>query len=82
MKTCEAFRQGGSSISGKVVNMVANAGGSGNGTVPCLMEMENWTRHLGAKARERMSVNRFNVNKMAEVLKDAAFRTVKGDYFQ
>ena len=78
-RRCEAFRQGGSYLTGKVVNMVASAGGSGNGTAHCLMEMENWTRHVKANPSERMSVNRFNVNKMTEVIKDAAFRTAKRD---
>lgn len=81
-RRCEAFREGGSWLTGKVVNMVANAGGGGNGAIPCLIEMENWAHHLGAKSKERISVNKLNINKMKEVIKDVAFRTVNGDYLK
>ena len=80
-RRCEAFSKAGSAAKGKQLHLVAAAGGSGNGTVPCLVEMENWCRHVGATPQERIGITRFNRAFMLPVIKDAGSRLVKGEYF-
>ncbi|MDR2506273.1 MAG: flavodoxin family protein [Oscillospiraceae bacterium] len=80
-RRCEAMNQNGSAAAGKNVNLVAAAGGSGNGTATCLVEMENWTRHVGAIPQERIGVTRFNREPTLKVIEDAGKRMVKGEYF-
>jgi multimeric flavodoxin WrbA len=80
-RRCEGFNKDGSAAAGKPVHLVAAAGGSGNGTAPCLVEMENWCRHVGAVAQERIGITRFNRVPMLEVIKDAGARLAQGNYF-
>jgi multimeric flavodoxin WrbA len=81
-RRCEAFNPGGSAASGKQVDIIAAAGGSGNGTVTCLLEMESWCRHVGAVPQERIGITRFNRAAVLPVIQDAAERMVKGEYFK
>jgi len=81
-RRCEAFSKAGSAAAGKQVHLIAAAGGSGNGTAPCLVEMENWCRHVGATAQERIGITRFNREPMLQVIKDAGARLAKGEYFK
>ncbi|MCL2819687.1 MAG: flavodoxin family protein [Oscillospiraceae bacterium] len=71
----------GSAARGKAVDMIAAAGGSGNGTVPCLMEMETWCRQVEALPKDRIGITRFNREIMLQEIKSSASRMVKGDYF-
>lgn len=79
-RRCEAFREGGSWIKGKPVNLVAAAGGSGNGTSHCLMELETWCRHVQAVPRERIGINKFKRSLELPVIEDAGARMVRGEY--
>jgi len=81
-RRCEAFNKDGSAAAGKQVDLIAAAGGSGNGTATCLAEMEQWCRHVGATTRERIGVTRFNRTTIIPVITDATTRLVKGDYFK
>ena len=81
-RRCEAFNQHGSAAAGKEVDLIAAAGGSGNGTATCLAEMELWCRHIGATPQERIGITRFNRAAALEVIRDAGSRLVKGDYFK
>ncbi|MDR0948900.1 MAG: flavodoxin family protein [Lachnospiraceae bacterium] len=81
-RRCEAFHRGGSAAGGKQIDLIAAAGGSGNGTVTALAEMENWCRHVGATARERIGVTRFNREPMLAMIRDAGARFVTGNYFK
>ena len=81
-RRCEAFNKEGSAAKGKQIDLIAAAGGSGNGTAPCLAEMEMWCRHVGATAKDRIGVTRFNRELMLEAINDMAFRFVKGEYFK
>ena len=81
-RRCEAFSKEGSAASGKQAHLIAAAGGSGNGTAPCLVEMENWCRHVGATPQERIGITRFNREPMLQVIKDAGARLAKGEYFK
>ena len=77
----EAFNPAGSAASGKQIDIIAAAGGSGNGTVTCLAEMEQWCRQVNATPRERVGVTRFNRAPALELIRDAGVRLVKGEYF-
>ena len=81
-RRCEAFKGDGSAAKGKQVDLVAAAGGSGNGTVSALAEMESWCRHVGAIPQERIGVTRFNREPMLAMMRDAASRMVSGAYFK
>ena len=73
-RRCESlFREDGAA-KGKPVDLIAAAGGSGNGTAPCLLEMESWCRHVGAIPRERIGVTRFNRAPMLTAIRDAGAR--------
>ncbi|MDR2530396.1 MAG: flavodoxin family protein [Oscillospiraceae bacterium] len=80
-RRCEAFNHEGSAASGKQFDLIAAAGGSGNGTATCLTEMESWCRAVGAIAQERIGVTRFNREPALKLIEDAAARMVKGEYF-
>ena len=80
-RRCEAFAGGEGAASGKNINLVAAAGGSGNGTAPCLEDMEKWCRHVGAIPQERIGITRFNRSQVLPVIEDAGARMVKGEYF-
>jgi multimeric flavodoxin WrbA len=80
-RRCEAFNQSGSAAAGKQIDLIAAAGGSGNGTATTLAEMERWCQHVGAIARERIGVTRFNREPMLKTIEDASARLVRGEYF-
>jgi phosphoribulokinase len=82
LRRCEAFREGGSWAEGKQISLIAAAGGSGNGTTTCLMELENWCRHIRAIPQERIGITRFNREEMLKVIEDAGMRMVNGEYFK
>jgi multimeric flavodoxin WrbA len=82
LRRCEAFNKEGSAASGKQIDLIAAAGGSGNGTATCLTEMEHWCRHIGATPKDRLGVTRFNRAPMLLAIEDAAARLVKGEYFK
>jgi len=78
----EVFNEAnGSAATDKMVDLIAAAGGSGNGNTSCLNEMEIWCRQVGAIMRERIGVTRYNRNQMLKVIYDAGERFVTGDYF-
>ncbi len=81
-RRCEAFREGGSWAKGKQVNLIAAAGGTGNGTVTALAELENWCRHILAVPQERIGVTRFNRDAALSMIEDAGSRLVKGEFFK
>jgi multimeric flavodoxin WrbA len=80
-RRCEAFNKEESAAKGKQINLIAAAGGSGNGTATCLAEMETWCRHVGAMPQERIGITRFNRAPMLETIRDAGGRFVRGEYF-
>ncbi|GHV89729.1 flavodoxin family protein [Spirochaetia bacterium] len=47
-------------LSGKQVLLIASPGGSGNGALTCLEQMDRFTRHTGAVIFDYISVNRWN----------------------
>ena len=82
LRRCEAIRKNGSWVENKQINLVAAAGGSGNGTATCLAELEQWCRHIRAIPQERIGITRFNRVGMLKVIEDAGRRMVSGGYFK
>jgi len=60
LRRCEAMAGGKSRLQGKPVIVVAAAGGSGNGVVSCLANMERLIQHVGAQRFDMISINRWN----------------------
>jgi len=81
-RRCEGFNKAGSAAKGKQIDLIAAAGGSGNGTATCLAEMEMWCRHVGAIPKDRIGVTKFNREPILKTINDMAARLVKGDYFK
>jgi len=81
LRRCESFRKGGSILQNKQISFIAAAGGSGNGTPACLLELERWCRHVRATAQERLPITQYNREPMLKVIEDAGRRMVTGEYF-
>jgi multimeric flavodoxin WrbA len=59
LRRCEATGGDESGLSGKPAIAVAAAGGSGNGTVTCLLSMERWLQHVNARVFDLIPVKRW-----------------------
>ena len=70
LRRCE-FRQNGA-LSGKQMLLIASPGGSGNGMITCLEQMERFTRHTGAVVFDFIGVNRWNNDYKASAAYTAA----------
>lgn len=81
-RRCEAFSKDGSAAKGKQIDLIAAAGGSGNGTATCLHEMEMWCRHVGAIPKDRISITQFNREPMLKAITDMSSRLASGEYFK
>ena len=71
----------GSAAKNKPIDMIAAAGGSGNGTIPCLLEMETWCQQVQALPKDRIGITKFNRGNMLNEITASATRMVKGDFF-
>jgi multimeric flavodoxin WrbA len=66
LRRCEATKRfpGGvaskSILSGKQVLLVASPGGTGNGALTCLEQMDRFTRHTEALIFDYITINRWN----------------------
>jgi multimeric flavodoxin WrbA len=61
LRRCEATREHGQSLLyDKPVIAVAAAGGSGNGMITCLLNMERWIHHIQARTFDLIPVNRWS----------------------
>ena len=58
LRRCE-FGQNGA-LSGKPVLLVASPGGSGNGMVSCMDQLDRFCRHVGAEIFDYIGINRKN----------------------
>ena len=65
-----------SALDNKNVILIAAAGGSGNGTLSCLMQMENVMNHVRGKIFDRITVTRFNKKYKLDTISDAAYEVV------
>jgi multimeric flavodoxin WrbA len=77
LRRCEALRGEEGILAGKKINLVAAAGGSGNGTVSCLTDMELWCRHMRAVPFERIGITRFSREAMLIVIERASVALVR-----
>ena len=68
----EATRGEESALAGKQVMCVAAAGGSGNGTITCLSELERWCQHIRAERWDLITITRRSRTHKLETIYDAA----------
>ncbi len=76
-RRCEAFKGSESALADKNVLLIASPGGSGNGLISCLEQMERVCRHLSAKIYDFIGVNRWNREYKLAAIKAAAASMVK-----
>ncbi len=50
----------GGPFSGKQALLIASAGGTGNGILPCMQQLERFCQHTGAEVFDMIGVNRWN----------------------
>jgi len=67
LRRCERGAEG--RLSGKSILLVASAGGTGNGLVNCMHQMEQFCRHTYMKIFDFIAVNRWN----ADYKREAAY---------
>jgi multimeric flavodoxin WrbA len=72
LRRCEAPRGDGSGLSGKPLIAVAAAGGSGRGTITCLLSMERWSEQVGARGFDLIPVKRWSRPYKLEAIREAA----------
>lgn len=75
-RRCE-FGQNGA-LSGKQVLLIASPGGSGNGMMSCLEQMDRFCRHTGAVIFDYIGINRWNNDYKCSVAYSAAKAMTEG----
>ena len=60
LRRCEHMAKEGGALAGKQALLVASPGGSGNGALTCLEQMDRFCRHTGAVIFDYIGVNRWN----------------------
>ncbi len=76
LRRCE-FGSGGA-LAGKQVLLVASPGGSGNGMLTCLEQLDRFCRHTGAVIFDYIGINRWNSDYKAQAAFSAAFAMATG----
>jgi multimeric flavodoxin WrbA len=76
-RRCESAKIGGASMAGKQVLLIASPGGSGNGMISCLEQMDRLCGHLGAKIFDYIGVNRWNKDYKLVCIEKAAAALAK-----
>ncbi|MDR3643780.1 MAG: flavodoxin family protein [Clostridia bacterium] len=71
-RRCEAMKGEKGAIAGKSVLLIASPGGSGNGMISCLEQMERLSRHLSARIFDYIGVNRWNSGYKLVTIRQAA----------
>jgi len=59
LRRCEATRGENSGLAGKPIIAVAAAGGSGGGTITCLLSMDRWIQHVRGRMFDLITVTRW-----------------------
>ncbi len=72
LRRCEAFKKDDPFISGKPVICVAAAGGSGNGCIACLANMERFVDHLKGVKYDLIGITRRNKEYKLKAIYEAA----------
>ncbi len=72
LRRCEATRGDESLLRAKPVIMVAAAGGTGNGMISCLLNLERWIAHVRARTWDLIPVNRWSREYKLVAIRSAA----------
>ena len=72
LRRCEATRGNESGVADKPVIAVAAAGGSGNGTITCLLSMERWIQHVKGRVFDLIPVKRWTRENKLTTIREAA----------
>lgn len=70
--------EGEGALNGKPALLVASPGGSGNGALTCLSQLERFCQHTGANVFDMIVVNRWNSDYMRKAVYAAAHAIVDG----
>jgi len=65
-------------FSGKQVLLIASPGGSGNGMLSCLEQLDRFCRHTGAVIFDYIGINRWNNDYKKQTVFEAAKAMAKG----
>jgi multimeric flavodoxin WrbA len=76
LRRCEATR-GESGLTDKPVIAVAAAGGSGNGTITCLLSMERWIQHVKGQVFDLIPVKRWTRENKLTTIREATRSMVR-----
>ncbi|GHV70418.1 flavodoxin family protein [Spirochaetia bacterium] len=76
LRRCEFGPKG--ILAGKQVLLAASAGGTGNGLLTCLEQMDRFCRHTGAVIYDVIAVNRWNRDYKAQAAYSAAKAMAEG----
>jgi multimeric flavodoxin WrbA len=71
LRRCEGTRGNESGLSDKPVIAVAAAGGSGNGTITCLLSMERWIQHTKGRVFDLIPVKRWTRENKLTTIREA-----------
>jgi multimeric flavodoxin WrbA len=72
VRRCEGIRRDVSPFKNKPFLLVAAAGGSGNGTITCLTQMEKLVMHIGALCFDFISIKRLTRQHKLDAIQQAA----------
>ena len=76
LRRCEFGGEG--ALAGKPVLLIASPGGSGNGLLPCLEQMDRFCRHTGAMIFDYIGINRWNSDYKRAAVRAAAKALAQG----
>lgn len=76
LRRCEFGKSG--ALSGKQILLAASPGGSGNGMLTCLEQMDRFCRHTGAVIFDYIGVNRWNSDYKRKAAYSAAKAMAEG----
>ena len=77
VRRCEATQGEKSAFLDKRILAVAAAGGTGNGTVTCLLSLDNWIKHVRGRMFELIGVTRWSRPYKLVAIHEAACAMVK-----
>lgn len=77
LRRCEGTRGDESGLVDKPVIAVAAAGGSGNGTITCLLSMERWIQHVGGRVFDLIPVKRWTRENKLTTIREATRTMVR-----
>jgi multimeric flavodoxin WrbA len=77
-RRCENLMKPNGALANKQVLLVASAGGTGNGILTCLEQMDRFCRHTNAVIFDYIGVNRWNNDYKTSAIKAAAKAMVSG----